>query len=149
MAEQLITSFFATAAFGIIFNVPKESLIKGGFVGMAGWGVYKFMTTNELDSVLASFVAAFLIGIISLMFAKLYKKPVIIFSVSGVIPLVPGGLAYDAMKNFVINDYTLAIELAAKVFLISGAIAIGLVFSEVMNQILLKIKKKENFVKRG
>lgn len=149
MIEQLVTSFVATAAFGVIFNVPRESLLRVGFVGMAGWFVYKWLVTNQYDSVMATFLAAFLIGSISFIFAKFYKKPVIIFSVSGIIPLVPGGLAYDAMRRFVGNDYTLAIELAAKVFMISGAIAMGLVFSEVMNQLIIKAKKKEKFVKRG
>jgi uncharacterized membrane protein YjjB (DUF3815 family) len=50
------------------------------------------------------------------------------------IPLVPGGMAYDAMRNFVENDYNIAVILGAKATMISGAIAIGLVFSEVVNQ---------------
>lgn len=57
----------------------------------------------------------------------------IIFIVGGIIPLVPGGLAYDAMRNFVSNEYSIAIELAAKASLIAGAIAMGIVFSEVFN----------------
>ncbi|MNJ77988.1 hypothetical protein D3C77_756170 [compost metagenome] len=76
------------------------------------------------------------------MFAKLCKKPVILFSVSGIIPLVPGGLAYDAMRHFVINEYNVAVQLATQAFLISGAIAIGLVMSEVLNQFLHKIQIK-------
>ena len=149
MIEQLITSFIASAAFGIIFNVPKDSVVKSGLVGMAGWFVYIVMVNDGMDSVLSSFVAAFFTGIISLSFAKYYKKPVTIFSVSGIIPLVPGGLAYDAMRNFVENNYSLAIELSVRVFLISGAIAMGLVFSEVLNQLIIKAKKKEKFIKRG
>jgi uncharacterized membrane protein YjjB (DUF3815 family) len=66
----------------------------------------------------------------------MYRTPVIIFSVAGIIPLVPGGLAYDAMRNFVQNDYNAAINLAAKAFMISGSIAIGLIFSEVINQVI-------------
>jgi uncharacterized membrane protein YjjB (DUF3815 family) len=62
----------------------------------------------------------------------------IIFNVSGIIPLVPGVLAYDAMRRVVENDYNAAIPLAAKAFMISGAIAIGLVLSEVINQIIRK-----------
>jgi hypothetical protein len=33
----------------------------------------------------------------------------------------------------------MAIELAAKAFIISGAIAMGLVFSEVLNRMIMKI----------
>ncbi|XXM74373.1 threonine/serine exporter family protein [Lysinibacillus sphaericus] len=134
--NHLVTSFIAAAAFGIIFNAPKKSLFKCGIVGMLGWVIYMLMFLNETDAVLATLLASFVVAVISQFFAKMYKTPVIIFSVAGIIPLVPGGLAYDAMRNFVENDYNAAITLAAKAFMISGSIAVGLIFSEVINQII-------------
>lgn len=142
MIVQLLTSFIASAAFGILFNVPKKSLIKCGFVGMIGWFFYIILVRYEYDAVVASLIAAFIIAVISQIFARMYKTPIIIFSVSGIIPLVPGGLAYDAMRKFVENDYNMAIQLAAKAFMISGAIAVGLVISEVLNQLIHKINFK-------
>lgn len=44
------------------------------------------------------------------------------------------------MRNFVQNDYNMAMNLAAKAFMISGSIAIGLVFSEVINQVIRNAK---------
>ncbi|RSK26664.1 threonine/serine exporter [Bacillus sp. HMF5848] len=136
--EQLVTSFIASAGFGIMFNIPKQSLIKCGLVGMLGWIVYILLTLNKIDPVVATLSASFFIAVTSQFFAKFYKTPVIIFSVAGIIPLVPGGLAYDAMRHFVENDYNTATNLAARAFMISGSIAIGLVFSEVINQIIRK-----------
>ncbi|MDQ0230831.1 uncharacterized membrane protein YjjB (DUF3815 family) [Metabacillus malikii] len=143
MIEQIITSFIASAAFGIIFNAPSKSLLKCGFAGMIGWIIYIFLFDYSGDSVFASVIASFFIAIISQYFARRYKTPVIIFNVSGIIPLVPGGLAYDAMRRVVENDYNAAIPLAAKAFMISGAIAIGLVLSEVLNQIIKKMNQKK------
>lgn len=140
MIAQLITSFIASAGFGILFNVPKQSLAKCGFVGMIGWAIYISLVDIEVDVVLATLIATFFITIISQLFAKRFKMPIIVFSVSGIIPLVPGGLAYDAMRNFVENDYSLAVQLAAKAFMISGAIAFGLIFSEVFNQMIRRSK---------
>lgn len=134
--EQIITSFIASAAFGIIFNAPRESLVKCGTVGMVGWVIYFVMTVKGMDIVLATVTASFIIAVLSQVYSKIYKTPVIIFSVAGIIPLVPGGMAYDAMRNFVQNDYNAAISLAAKAFMISGSIAIGLIFSEVINQVI-------------
>ncbi|WP_144475091.1 threonine/serine exporter family protein [Cytobacillus oceanisediminis] len=134
--EQLITSFIASAAFGIIFNAPRESLVKCGISGMVGWIVYFALDTNGFGTIFATLMASFLIAVVSQMFAKAYRMPIIIFSVAGIIPLVPGGLAYDAMRHFVENDYDIALSLAAKASMISGAIAVGLVFSEVINQVI-------------
>ncbi len=139
--EQLVTSFVASAGFGIIFNAPKRSLIKCGLVGMVGWMTYIALVEFNFDVLLATFIASFFIASISQFFAKMYKTPSIIFSVAGIIPLVPGGSAFDAMRNIVTNEYNIAIQLGVKVFLLSGAIAIGLVFSEVMYQLVQKARK--------
>jgi len=138
---QMITSFFATGAFGILFNAPKESLVKCGLIGMGGWLIYYLLEGFSNNALLATLAATIFIAVLSQEMAKFYKMPVIIFSVAGIIPLVPGGLAYDAMRNFVENDYNTAIALAAKVLMLAGSIAFGLVFSEVVNQVVRKIKQ--------
>jgi uncharacterized membrane protein YjjB (DUF3815 family) len=71
----------------------------------------------------------------------MFRAPVIIFSVAGIIPLVPGGLAYNAMRSFVQNDYSAAMEMAAKALMLSGAIAVGLVLSEVLNQMIQSLSR--------
>ncbi|WP_028595371.1 threonine/serine exporter family protein [Paenibacillus assamensis] len=139
LTEHLITSFISTAGFGIIFNVPRRTLLQCGFVGMAGWCVYIVLSINMgIDVIPATLAASFLVAVVSQLFARLYKVPIIVYSVAGIIPLVPGGVAYDAMRKMVENNYTLAIELTIKAFMLSGSIAIGLVFSEVVNQIIRK-----------
>ncbi|MGG3468316.1 threonine/serine exporter family protein [Neobacillus pocheonensis] len=136
---QLITSFIATGAFGILFNAPKESLIKCGLIGTGGWLIYYLLEDYSGDAVFATLASTVFVAVISQELAKFYKTPVIIFSVAGIIPLVPGGLAYDAMRNFVENDYNAALGSAAKVLMLAGSIAFGLVFSEVINQVIKKL----------
>ncbi|MFB5283397.1 threonine/serine exporter family protein [Peribacillus sp. Hz7] len=143
MFEQVVTSFIASAAFGVLFNAPKQSLIKCGLVGMIGWVLYYGLVEIEYDSIFATLVAAFVVGIISQFFAKRYKMPIIIFTIAGIIPLVPGGLSYDAMKHFVENDYNVAVQLAAKVCMLAGAIAMGIIFAEVMNQLMIKYNRRK------
>lgn len=138
---QLVTSFIASAAFGIIFNAPRESLVKCGFTGMAGWVLYYLLVMRDISSIMATLAATLLVAVISQFFSRRYKTPIIIFSVAGIIPLVPGGLSYDAMRHFVENDYNTAIQLAARAFMLSGAIAMGLLFSEVLNQLIKKTKR--------
>ncbi|TBL68620.1 threonine/serine exporter family protein [Paenibacillus thalictri] len=138
MIEQLLTSFIASGAFAILFNVPKKTLLPCGLVGMLGWLLYTLVIEVPANPILAALAASFLVTVLSQTLAKVYKTPIIVFSVSGVIPLVPGGTAYDAMRNVVQDHYDLAVQLGLKAFMISGAIAIGLVFSEVIHQVLRK-----------
>ncbi len=133
MILQLITSFIAAATFCILFNAPVRALVQCGFAGMVGWILY-LQLDAKWDTIVATFAATLVVGVISQLFARSFKMPVIIFSVGGIIPLVPGGLAYDAMRKFVENDNNLAIQFAVQALLLSGAIATGLVFSEVLGQ---------------
>ncbi|AIQ68420.1 threonine/serine exporter family protein [Paenibacillus graminis] len=133
MILQLITSFIAAATFCILFNAPVRALVQCGFAGMVGWMLY-LQLDAKWDTIVATFAATVVVGVISQLFARSFKMPVIIFSIGGIIPLVPGGLAYDAMRKFVENDNNLAIQFAVQALLLSGAIATGLVFSEVLGQ---------------
>ncbi|MCA0969281.1 threonine/serine exporter family protein [Halobacillus litoralis] len=143
IAEQILMSFIASASFGILFQAPRSTLFKCGLVGSLGWVIYILFVQAELNEITGTFVASFVIAMIGQFFARMYKTPVIVFSVAGIIPLVPGGLAYDAMRHFVQNNYETALPISAKAFMVSGAIAIGLVLSEVINQSVKKLRKRK------
>ncbi|KAA9003963.1 threonine/serine exporter [Paenibacillus spiritus] len=134
MLLQLITSFVASATFCILFQAPKRALIQSGFVGMVGWYIY-LLLNPEWKPMVAAFTAAAVVGVISQFCARWFRMPVIVFSIGGIIPLVPGGMAYDAMRKFVENDYSEAVQIATQTLLLSGAIATGLVLSEVLGQL--------------
>lgn len=133
--EQLLASFIGTAAFGVLFQVPRHTLVQCGLVGTAGWLLNYALLSRSVDVAIATWASAFLVALLAHGMAIRFKVPVTVFIVSGIIPLVPGGLAYDAMRKIVQNDYEAAVQLGAKAFMLSGAIAIGLVFSEVVQQI--------------
>ncbi len=137
---NMLFSFLAAVSFGIMFNVPRKLLVKCGTVGMAGWMAYYFLSENNIDPLVSTIAASFTIAIIGHVYARLYKTPVIIFTIAGIIPIVPGGTAYRAMRAFVQNDYGNAMSLAAKAFMISGSIALGLILSDVFYQLLIRKK---------
>ncbi|MCL1631918.1 threonine/serine exporter family protein [Sporolactobacillus sp. CPB3-1] len=140
ISVQSITSYLATCAFGIIFNIPFKPLLHGGLIGMIAWIIYFFLFQSTGNDFTATFAASFIIAIMSQIFARVCKNPVILYSVAGIIPLVPGGLTYSVMSGAVGNNYEVAIYFAEKVFVLSGSIAMGLIFSEVLFQIYEKIQ---------
>lgn len=141
----LYSSFFATMAFGILFNVPRKSLISGGVVGMFGWMIYILLSTNMgMNLVAATLLSAFSVATLSQFLARMYKMPVTVFSISGVIPLVPGGVAYDAIRHFMENKYTEGLRLGSITLLIAGAIAFGLIFSGVITETFKRSDTKKS-----
>ncbi|MEB6291121.1 threonine/serine exporter family protein [Staphylococcus xylosus] len=139
--SQFIISFLATMLFSILFNAPRRLLLACGFVGAMGWIIYKLTFDGDLGKVLASFLGSFILGLMSHVMSRRYKRPVIIFIVPGIIPLVPGGLAYEATRFLVSNEYTHAVNTFLEVTLISGAIAFGILCAEIIYYIYTRIKQ--------
>ncbi|MCI1883174.1 MAG: threonine/serine exporter family protein [Sporolactobacillus sp.] len=135
---QMITSFIATCAFGIIYNIPPKPLVHGGLIGAGAWLIYFFLFRMTANDFAAIFVASFVIALTSQIVARIGKNPVIVYSVAGIIPLVPGGLTFTVMSKAVEDQYTLALHLAEKALVLSGAIAMGLIFAEVLFRSLVR-----------
>lgn len=146
IALQISFSFLATAAFAIITNVPRRSLVGCGCSGAAGWLVYWITTQLGANVALASLLGALIVAAISFMFSRLLKLPVTIFNIPGMVPLVPGGLAYQAVRNLVVGNYIIAIQSLVQAVMIAGAIALGLVLSEVLNHNIKNFRQKKDLI---
>lgn len=139
---QVVLSFIATACFAVVFNAPIKAIPACGLVGSVGWTIYFVLFQNGVDEVKASFIGAFIVAFVAHLFARKFRMPMIIFSVSGILPLVPGGIAYNTMRNIVELDYLSGMQNGMRAFMISGAIAMGLVFAEVLMQIMYRMMRK-------
>ena len=139
---QLILSFIASAGFGILFNAPRRTILAGGLSGAFGWLIFYIATEYGIDSVIASFLGAIFLTAISIASSRKLKAPVIIFITCGIIPLVPGGTAYNAMRSIVLDEYNLALSYGFQVALISMAIAMGIISTELFDSLIQTLKRK-------
>lgn len=126
---EAIFAFTATIAYGMIFNVPRKALLGGGIIGMLGWLLVQFLSATSLSTMICILFASFFVASVSQLLAKGLKLPSTNFSIAGIIPLVPGAMAYRTMRSFVDSNYVEAIELATETLLMAGAIAAGLMIS--------------------
>lgn len=143
---QFIFSFLASAAYAIITNVPRRSLIACGLSGASGWMIYWFAIQFGANAALGSLLGALSVAAVSFICSKILKLPVTIFNIPGMVPLVPGGLAYQAVRNLVIGNYETAITSAVQAIMIAGAIALGLVLSEVLNHNIRNFREKREIL---
>lgn len=74
-------SFISTVLFSIIFNAPKRLLAACGFVGAVAWTIYQFTVDMDLGKVGASFLGSLILGLLSHVMSRRYKRPVIVFIV--------------------------------------------------------------------
>lgn len=148
-AIEALIAFIGGVSFSVIFNTPTRTLISCGLVGTSGYMVHSVYVRFDGDPVQATFFGAFVIAIAAHLLARSFRMPMIIFSVSGIIMLVPGSRAFNAMLNVVENDYLSALSYAGEALMISGAIAMGLVFAEVCMQLVFNILRTRKSKKQA
>ena len=137
---SILFSYFATVGFGITLNIPRRALNACGLVGMFGWAAYLLVKEISLGSMLANLLSAFVIGLGSMYLARKKFVPTILLNTPSLVPLVPGGQAYQAVKNFAMHNNMLAINYLVQVALVAGAIAMGLFLAELVGQTVIKLK---------
>ena len=124
--KGLVGSLGASAFFGILFHIARRLLVSVALVGMAGYGVYLAALALLQSAVGANFVAALAVALAAEILARRQKAPANIFSLIGIVPLVPGGGLYQTMLALVMDDYSAALSTGVQTMLIAGAIALAI-----------------------
>ena len=88
----------ASAGFAVLFNVPPRALaacaISGGLAYLTRLSL---SVGGGVNAELATFVAATLVGVAGTLWGRRLRAPAVIFVIPGVIPLIPGQLAFRMM----------------------------------------------------
>ena len=143
---QFGSSFITAFGFSILYNIPRKKIIPAGITGAIGWTVYFFLTAYlSTADFLATITASFTIAFVSQILAREFRTPVIIFTLPGLIPLVPGEAAYNMMRAFVEGQTVLGVEYGTVTFLTAGALALGL----SINGAVFQLFSSRDLFKRG
>ncbi|HCE12385.1 threonine/serine exporter family protein [Enterococcus sp.] len=140
-------SFVSTVAFGVLTNIPKRALIATGAAGMIGWLIYWGLQQQGYGIGSANFLAAFAVGCVSIFFSRRKKMPMIIFNIPSLVPLVPGGPAYKAVREFALGDNFVGLENLMIVVITAGAIAGGFMMTNVVEKSIMHWQMKRLFNK--
>lgn len=107
LLEVSFWSGIAAVGFGLLFNIPKNSVLTVFMLG-AGAGFVKFLLIHyNVHVVVSSFVAAFFVGVASIPMAHKIHQPPVVFSIPPVIPMIPGYFAYEtvlSIMNFIFME---------------------------------------------
>ncbi|GFH39958.1 threonine/serine exporter family protein [Pseudolactococcus insecticola] len=139
---QTLLAYVGSFAFGIILNIPRRTLHRAGIVGGASWLVYELVDlgTQHIMArnwriVLGSFLGAVVIGVVSLTMSRAQKVPMLIYNIPGIFPLVPGGQAYQVVRNLVVGNQAIARQNFELVVIIVAALATGFWLAELINRL--------------
>ncbi|MCE7948696.1 MAG: threonine/serine exporter [Chloroflexi bacterium CFX4] len=123
---QALMALLATVGFAVLFNVPPRLLAACGLVGMGGHLVRFSLLQNGTAPVLAAYLGALFIGVMGYAVSTRYKLPRLVFTVTGIITMIPGIPAYEVLLFFYEGNINGGLASGVYALLISGAVAAGL-----------------------
>ena len=126
MLIQCICAFLSTVGYCFIFNIPRRHLIPASFVGAAGWALYQYLTAQGESKIAACFAAACLVTALAELFSRICKDAAILFSIPGILPIVPGAGMYNTMRAFLARDLEQTAAVGYETILMAASIAVGL-----------------------
>ena len=121
-----IAAFFATLAFAVIFNVPRKELILCGLCGMLSQSIYEGLNLASADMLICFFAASAAVTWLSRWLAIRRCKPVTVYLISGIIPLVPGAGFYYTIYEMIAHNNSASANAAVDTFKAAGAISVAI-----------------------
>lgn len=126
---QMPAAFIGTAAFAILFGVPRRYYLDCGLCGAIGWLIYlSLVRLAGASSAEATLFATMAVVWASYGFARRRGCPVLVFLVCGIFPLVPGAGVFWTSYNIVSDQLSEALS--------SGFLAVKLTFAIVFGIII-------------
>lgn len=138
---QTAFSYLGTIAFAVMINIPRRALNACGLCGMAGWLTFWSLYRVGSGRMIANVMGSLILGLMGLYFARKKKMPAILFNVPGIVPLVPGATAYQAVYEMVLGSVSKAVIYTFRVLLVAGAIAVGFMLTSLISEIMTRIRQ--------
>lgn len=126
MVVQTIGAFLAVISFSLILELPRKHVVLAGVIGGAGWLVYLLVQAAAGSVIAAAFLSSLLVALSSHIFARIFKTPVTVFLVAGILPSVPGTSIYWSVSYVIRNNPELSSHYLVETLQVSGAIAMAI-----------------------
>ncbi len=131
---QFVMSMAGTIGFAVLFYAPVRDIIWCGLVGASGWIIYFLLETHGSNMIVATTAGAIVLTIFARILATIRKKPVTVYLVTGIFPLVPGSGIYYTALYVVKQSQWLALDKLGQTVGIAAAISFGILLAFIVPQ---------------
>ena len=120
-ALPCLCAFLACVGFTLIFNIHGAGKLIAGVGGALSWLVYLLAGST----IFAAFLAAVAIGVFAEIMSRVRLCPVTGYVLVALLPLVPGGGIYYAMRHGVAGEIDAFLSTLLHTFGMAAALAVG------------------------
>lgn len=122
-----LCSLLACGAFGVQFNIRGKHLGAAAAAAVVSQVVHSCLEMwGVFSQAMCCFAAAAAVSAYAEIMARRLKAPVNMYLITGIIPLVPGGLTYYTMLSLVAGNSREFLDRGAEAFAEAGAVAMGI-----------------------
>lgn len=118
----------ATGAFSLLFGLHSLDLALASAGAAIGWAVFQSIPALQSPA-FAAFFAALAVGLYGEIVAHFRSRPATTYTISAIIPIVPGGGMYYTMLSTLEGDSSRTVQLALSTLMTAFALAAGLAVS--------------------
>lgn len=144
---RVFGAFLAIYSFAYLIETPKKYVLRAGLVGALGCLVYTFGMNTGLGEVLSSFLSALSVAFLSHTFARIFKAPVTLFLIAGILPTVPGTGMYQTVHYIIEGNQKMTAYYLTQTLEIAGVIALAIFVMDTVFGLLKKGGWKQNSLK--
>ena len=134
----VVGSFVAIIAFSVLLETPGKYLWQTGVVGAIGGGVYLLCTHRGVD------VVPLAIAFMAHLFARIFKAPVTVFLIAGILPTVPGAGMYRIAYSIVANDRAGCAYYLLQTLEIAGMIALAIFIVDAIFRVHIPLSRRNS-----
>lgn len=138
---QVVSAFLGVVTLAVLFHVPKKYLVFAGLTGAGGWFVELVVMEWMENTVFASFFATLFVALLSHVFARVFKAPVTLYLVSGILPLVPGVGMYRMVYYLLQGDSAQASYYFSFTLQVAGMIALAIFVVDSVFKLIYRKKR--------
>jgi len=95
-----------------------------------------------VDTVPACFLSALVISLMAHLFARIFKAPVTVFLIAGILPTVPGAGMYRAVYYMIADDRAQSSFYLMQTLEIAGVIALAIFIVDAVFRIRIRGRNK-------
>jgi uncharacterized membrane protein YjjB (DUF3815 family) len=142
LLEQFIFALLATCGFCIIFRIPPRKIPICMIIGAVAWVFNQIAVFYGASEAIACFLASCTVGLLSDIASRVFKEASTIFTIPGILCLVPGAKIYDTMYALLNGQLEEAASVGTQTLLMAGAIATGLLIIGAVISVIRSIIAK-------
>ncbi len=137
---KIILIGVGTGFFSVAMEADKEDLPINALLASICYGTYIYILSLSDNMMIATLIATLLVSFLAIYLTRKRQKPLQIYLVAGIIPLLPGLNILKMVLGFVYQDYTAILVNANLTIQILFAIVMSIIIASSITTMLKKIK---------